>query len=111
MRKFDTGATRNDDKNELDFEGFYHPSVMKAFAEYMHENRIQADGKVRDGDNWQRGIPKNAYMKSGFRHFFDWWCEHRGMKSREGLIRALCGLLFNVQGYLFEVLREEKKDS
>lgn len=34
MRKFDTGATRNDDSNNLDFEGFLSPLALQAFAEY-----------------------------------------------------------------------------
>ena len=44
-------------------------------------------------------------MKSGFRHFMDWWLEHRGLESREGMEDALCALLFNVQGYLHETLK------
>jgi hypothetical protein len=104
VRKFNGNATRDDDHGKLDFEGFLSPIVLEAFAEYMHQHRQTADG-LRDSDNWQDGISKEAYMKSGFRHFMDWWMEHRGYESREGLIDALCGLMFNVQGYLFEVLR------
>lgn len=50
-----------------------------------------------------------SYMKSGCRHFFDWWLEHRGHKSREGLENALCGLLFNTMGYLHEYLKDKSK--
>ena len=39
----------------------------------------------------------------------DWWLEHRGYKSREGLEDALMGVLFNVMGYTFEVLKDEKE--
>lgn len=108
MRHFDTGATRDTDENKIDFEGFYHPQVVKRFGEYMHENRVQADGNLRDSDNWQKGIPKDAYMKSAFRHFHDWWSCHRGVESREDMERAICGLLFNAQGYLLEVLKERR---
>lgn len=104
IRTFDSGATRNLDTSKLDYEGFLSPLVVKRFAEYMHSNRVQADGSVRDGDNWQKGIPKTAYMKSGFRHFFDWWMEHRGHATDEGLELAICGLIFNAQGYLHEHL-------
>lgn len=104
IRKFDTGATRDTDKNKLDFEGFLSPVVVERFAKYMHKNRIQADGNLRDSDNWQKGIPRDAYMKSGFRHFFDWWVQHRGYTSPFDLEESLCGLLFNVQGYLHELL-------
>jgi hypothetical protein len=108
VRTFKTGATRDSDDTKNDYEGFLSPLVIEAFGDYMTHHRKQADGKIRDSDNWQKGIPKDAYMKSGFRHFMDWWKEHRGYGSREGLIYALCGLLFNVQGYLHEVLKEKK---
>lgn len=105
MRQFDSGATRNLDDTKLDFEGFLSPLVIERFAEYMHKHRQQADGAIRDSDNWQKGIPQVAYMKSGYRHFFDWWKEHRGIRTNEGLEEALCALLFNVQGYLHEHLK------
>ena len=108
MRKFDSGATRNDDSENLDFEGFLSPLALQAFAEYMHKHRQQADGTLRASDNWQKGIPLDAYMKSGFRHFFDWWSEHREVGSREGMEDALCGLLFNVFGYLHEIKKAEQ---
>jgi len=88
----------------LDFEGFYSPLVIRRYAEYMHKHRLQADGEMRDSDNWQHGIPRDAYIKSAWRHFMDWWMEHRGLPSREGLEEALCALIFNAMGYLYEVL-------
>jgi len=111
MRKFATGATRNDDSENLDYEGFLSPLALQAFAEYMHKHRKQADGELRASDNWQKGIPKEAYMKSGFRHFMDWWGEHRGTGSREGMEDALCGLLFNVFGYLHEIKKEQNNET
>jgi len=108
MRTFDSGATRNNDDNNLDYEGFLSPLALKAFAEYMNKHRLQADGKLRPSDNWQKGIPKDAYMKSGIRHAFDWWGEHRNWGSREGMNDALCGLLFNVMGYLHEIEKEKR---
>ena len=108
-RKFSTGATRDADHDKLDYEGFVSPEVLQVFATYMHKHRVQSDGSLRDSDNWQKGMPLDAYMKSGWRHFHDWWMEHRGYESREGLINALCGLMFNVQGYMFEVLKSTTK--
>jgi hypothetical protein len=108
MRNFKTGATRDTDKDKYDYEGFLSPLVIERFGEYMHKHRLQADGKLRDSDNWQKGIPKEAYMKSGWRHFMDWWKEHRGIPSREGLEDALCAILFNVSGYLHEHLKNKK---
>lgn len=108
MRTFDSGATRDSDSGKLDYEGFLSPLVLKRYAEYMHEERIQKNGEYRSSDNWQKGIPLNEYMKSGWRHFFDWWTEHRALGSREGLEKAICGLLFNAMGYLHEHLKNKQ---
>ena len=107
MRKFDSGATRNTDTNKLDFEGFLSPLVLERFAEYMHENRLQADGELRDSDNLQKGIPKDEYMKSMWRHFFDVWKHKRGLEVKEDKQTALCALLFNIMGLLHEELKHE----
>lgn len=109
IRSFNTGATRDTDEGKYDYEGFLSPLVVERFGEYMNKHRKQSDGNLRDSDNWQKGIPKEAYMKSGFRHFFDWWKEHRGYKTKEGIEEALVALLFNVQGYLHEYLKEKIK--
>lgn len=105
MRVFDTGATRNVDLDKLDYEGFLSPLAIQRYAEYLHKHRFQADGKVRDSDNWQKGIPLSVYMKSLWRHFMDLWKAHRGYDSAEPIEEALCAILFNSQGYLFEVLK------
>lgn len=105
---FDSGAMRDTDEGKLDYEGFLSPAVLHRFAEYMHKNRFMEDGTVRDSDNWQKGIPKDAYMKSMWRHFMDVWMLHRGVLSEDvvKMDEALCALLFNVQGYLHECLKE-----
>jgi hypothetical protein len=64
MREFDTGATRDNNEDKHNYEGFLSPLVIEEFGRYMHRHRHQADGKVRDGDNWQKGIPTEAYMDS-----------------------------------------------
>lgn len=106
IRTFDTGATRDQDQTKPDYEGYLSPLVIKRFGEYMTKHRVQADGTLRDSDNWQKGIPLDAYMKSGFRHFMDWWTAHRGGTPAEPVEEALCALFFNVQGYLHETLKK-----
>lgn len=108
MRHFPTGATRDTDDKKLDYEGFLSPLVIERFAVYMDKHRHQADGNIRASDNWQKGIPKEVYIKSGWRHFMDWWLAHRGHESREGIEEALCAVIFNAQGYLLEVLKDRK---
>lgn len=106
VRTFNSGATRDTEQGKLDFEGFNSPLVVNRFAEYMDSHRKLPDGTLRDSDNWQKGIPLDVYMKSLWRHFHDMWLEHRGYKSREDIEKAICGILFNANGYLHEVLRE-----
>ena len=107
-RVFSTGANRNSDTNKLDYEGFLSPLVLQRYAEYMHKNRFLEDGTMREGDNWQKGIPQESLMKSGWRHHIDWWQNHRGLKAREDVEEACCGLLFNCMGYLHNYLKEKK---
>ena len=118
MRQFDSGATRDDDTSKPDYEGFISPLVVVRFGEYMSKHRVQADGKLRDSDNWQKGLPQSDYIESAFRHFIDWWRIHRTrMEEMEGdvwlydddLEEALCALMFNVMGYLHEHLKEAKE--
>ena len=71
----------------------------------MDKHRKQADGKLRDSDNWQKGMSQDVYMKSMFRHFVAVWAEHRGIETEGGKQENLCALLFNVMGYLFEELK------
>ena len=108
-RYFKTGAYRDTDENKNDYDGFLSPLVIESFGNYMNRHRNQSDGKVRDSDDWQKGIPKDQYIKSAWRHFLDWWKEHRGLKSRDGIDEAICGLLFNIMGYYHEHLKEKQK--
>ena len=110
VRQFSTGATRDTEDGKPDYEGFLCPQMLEAFGAYMHKHRKQSDGKLRDSDNWQKGIPRNAYIKSIWRHLVQLWKLHRGLETRDEkgnpvtIEDACCALLFNVQGYLFEHL-------
>lgn len=105
--KFDTGALRNSDTGSLDFEACLSPKILKRYAEYIRKHRKLTDGSIRPDDNWQKGMPKERYMKSLLRHTMDAWLEHRGESSRDGMEDALCAIIFNAQGMLFEVMRKE----
>jgi hypothetical protein len=108
MREFETGATRDTDDGKLDFEGFLSPVVLEAYAKFMHENRVQRDGNLRDSDNWQRGIPRDVYVKSSWRHFFGFWKAWRA-GDREAGKRDALALLFNIMGWLHEQLTLERR--
>ena len=114
MREFDGGATRDGEDGKYDYEGFLSPIVLAEFARYMHANRVQKDGSLRDSDNWQKGIPTDVYAKSLVRHMMDFWLQHRGALvmrpespgEAENLIDTLCAIMFNTMGYLYELLEE-----
>ena len=121
IRLFKTGATRDTDDGKLDFEAFLSPLVLTRYAQYMHEHRKQPDGNLRDGDNWQRGIPMTAYMKSMWRHFIAVWTLHRWIafsgkcnwkdqlpEKQKEFEDALCAVIFNASGYLHEVIKSKK---
>lgn len=113
IRKFDTGATRSPDAGRYDPEGFFSPLVFERFCEYMQSHRLQTDGTLRASDNWQKGLPKSTYMKGMWRHFLHLWKRHRGWHVNDRLAgkdteEDLCALLFNVQGYLHEVLKQQE---
>lgn len=109
IRQFESGANRNSDEGKLDYDGFLSPFALETYAVYMHNNRFLADGTFRDSDNWQKGIPQDAYRKSLWRHTFDVWKQHRlyekngASGTRAILIEALCGVIFNAMGLLHEL--------
>lgn len=107
IRTFKTGATRDSDKNKADYEGFLSPLVIKRYGEYMSKHRLQPDGKLRDSDNWTKGIPQDQYVKSLIRHIMDVWLIQRNF-SKEArtpdMEEALCAVMFNTMGLLYEVL-------
>lgn len=111
IREFTTGATRDTENGKIDPEGFLSPLVIKAFSDYMHKNRIQADGNLRDSDNWQKLFGENhldVCLKSAWRHFLDLWLFHRGYKGRDTIDDAICGLLFNIQAYYYKILKDRE---
>ena len=116
VREFNTGATRDQDIDKYDYEGFLSPAVIERFGKYMHKHRLQSDGKLRDSDNWQKGIPRSEYVKSLLRHCMDLWMMWRGHvryddKTRDALTYedVCCAIMFNVMGFLHETLKEKAR--
>lgn len=105
VRQFETGATRDVEAGKPDYEAFLSPLVIEAYGQYMNACRDTAAGR-RPGDNWQLGIALPAYMKSGWRHFFDWWKGHRAHDPEVELVIPLLAVIFNASGYLHELLKK-----
>lgn len=111
IQTFESGATRNDDSDKFDMEGFINPEVLHAYGSYMHKHRFQRDGVIRAADNWQKGIPFRKYVKSLVRHTLDLWRIERGYTvinpdtgqpfTKQELC---CAIMFNAMGYLKELV-------
>ena len=105
-RVFETGASRNADTGKLDYEAVLSPAVLERYAQYLHAHRVMEDGTLREMDNWQKGIPQSVYVKSAWRHFVEWWKWTRSPQVADKVIEeAVCGVLFNVMGWLHEHLK------
>lgn len=115
IRTFDSGSTRDTDTDKLDYFRFFSAEALEEYAEYMHTHRFQADGVVRDGDNWKKGIPLEVFMSSLWRHFMDLWFLHLGLprfdrKTKLPITKrqACCAILFNTFGYLHETIKADR---
>lgn len=121
VREFSTGANRDRVEGKLDFLGFVSAKAERRFAAYMNKNRRLADGSLRDGDNWKRGIPIPVYADSLARHaqevreLINDVVDSSGCITARNLTElpayhsallavdeAVCALYFNLQGWLHE---------
>lgn len=111
VRTFESGATRDGNPGKHEVARFLSPLVLAEYCAYMHRNRIQVDGTVREPDNWKKGFELSSYKDSLVRHTMDAWLIHdHGVAVRPetgeevDLVEALCGVMFNCQGWLYEIL-------
>jgi hypothetical protein len=103
MRTFETGATRDEDKDKLDYVKALSPIVLKRYVQFLREHRRQADGTFRDYDNWKKGIPIDVYHASLMRHQMELWLTLDGQGAGDRM-DLLCAILFNSMGMLHEML-------
>jgi hypothetical protein len=74
----------------------------------MHRHRLQSDGELRAPDNWQKGIPFDAYCDSLIRHVFDaWYLWRESSELDDEFDELLCAILFNTMGMLYERTRNQ----
>jgi hypothetical protein len=101
MRQFTTGATRDNDDDKPDFQGFLSPFALARFAMYMQSHQRQADGTLRASDNWKKGIPLEAYEKSMYRHMIEFFFKTE-QGDFYGADEALQAIIFNALGWSHE---------
>jgi len=104
-RKFESGASRDNSNDKINPEAALSPIVLEAFCKYMKGKSYLEDGTRRPDDNWQKGIPLDSYMESLLRHTLEAWKQHRTDGDNK---EALMGALFNIQGYLHELLKSNE---
>ncbi len=113
IRKFDTGATRDTVDGKLNYRKALSPVVLQRYVQYLNAHRKQADGSMRDFDNWKKGIPIEAYFEGLGRHDMAVWLLHDEFPAEDNhgpvdIEDTLCAIIFNASGWLHELLKEEK---
>jgi FMN phosphatase YigB (HAD superfamily) len=114
MRIFESGATRDTSDGKLNYVKALSPIVLKRYVEYLGQHRQQADGGLRDWDNWKQGIPIDTYLDSLGRHFWAVWMLNHGYSVNDNhgqvdIESSLCGVIFNSMGMLYELLKQKQK--
>ena len=109
IRTFPSGATRSNDLTRIDWVKMISVPVLLRYGEYMARNRVQADGSLRDFDNWKKGFPLDETIESMMRHMVDLMALHTDSNPiRECNIEdSCCAILFNAMAYLHEYLMEK----
>ena len=114
MRTFPSGSTRDTAKGKLSYVKGLSPIVLKRYLQYLDKHRLQADGQMREFDNWKLGIDQDAYLDGLGRHFMDVWLLCHGFSAGDNhgpvnLEDVLCAVMFNSMGMLYEILKEKEK--
>ena len=111
MRKFESGATRDDDVRKLHVTRFFSPEVLKRRAEYMDKHRVMRDGSLREPDNWKAGMPQSSYIESMDRHVLDvkLWANGSPELYQDDIEEKLCAVMFNAEGLLYEILKQREE--
>jgi|SRR5215469_2820745 len=99
MRRFASGAARDTTEGKLDFDGSLSPYALEVYVDYLRRHNSDVH---RHEDNWKKGMPLSAFMKSAWRHLHAWWRSHY---ARHPDTDAICGVLFNAFGYLHECVK------
>jgi hypothetical protein len=116
IRTFASGATRSSAEGKPEYAGYLSPQVILAFGAYMYKHQLQPDGQLRSSRNWQKGIDRESYMQSMFRHFVEVWNLYEATKDGtltdvgvDTIVDSLMALMFNVQGMAHELIKDHSK--
>lgn len=100
IRKFDTGAIRDNDSTKEDYIETISWTAFKRYAQYM------TDKKAKYGaGNFKKGIPISSYEQSLLRHIQKYLVNKYEGGDEEKLEDHLSACVFN----LFGIMHEESK--
>jgi len=110
-RSFQSGATRDSLQGKLSYVKALSPIVLQRYVQYLADHRLQADGSMRDFDNWKKGIPKDVYLDGLGRHFMAVWLLQQEFPAEDNhgpvtLEDSLAAIIFNASGWLHELVQE-----
>ena len=102
MRKFETGAQRDDDTGKPKASLLPHSALLRVMRQF------EAGVNLYGEDNWKKGIPPRSYYDSAMRHLITWWMNREaGVESREDHLAAVC---FNVMALMWELEQTREAD-
>jgi hypothetical protein len=104
MRKFTTGAIRDDDQTKEDYIETISWTAFKRYAQYMTGKK-----KKYGAGNFKKGIPIESYEQSLLRHvqkYLENKYEGGTVEKEEDHLSAM---VFNIFGILHEEQRNEKE--
>ena len=97
IRKFTTGAVRDQDNDKEKYVECFSFTAWRRFAKYM-----KTQEKKYPPDNWRKGIPEKEYEQSLMRHLQKYFMNKYEGGQLEPDIDHLAAAYFNLQGIMFE---------
>lgn len=97
MRKFTTGAIRDDDTSKEDYIETISWTAMKHYAKYMTGKK-----KKYGAGNFKKGIPIESYEQSLVRHLQKYLANKYENGTDEKDEDHLSAMLFNIFGIIHE---------
>jgi hypothetical protein len=96
-------VTKDSGEDKLEFSRFFSSKVLRRRAEFMRKYN-----SLKTPDSWKKGIPEIEYVASLFRHFMDIWSFYEAGRVECDIRESLCALMFNAEGLLHEILKDDE---
>jgi len=108
METYESGATRTSEDGRLSYVRGLSPVVLRRYLQYLAKHRKQADGSMREFDNWKQGIPMRRSFDGLGRHFFTLWLLMEGLdiyddSGQVDIQDVLCAIMFNTMCMLYQM--------